>query len=908
MIIESIELEGVRHFRNSVRLDGLRSGLNVIVAPNGTGKSTLVDGLVAALVQSHKTTGQGLADYLRHVAYELTPTITVVAKRGNNRYRIKKAFLKNAFAKLEHEKNGVFSAIADGEDVETWLNEALALQRPGAGKAKLENHGVGALLWSRQSEPSLKDLPTTQAQQFRALIAPGSSTVSAGELAILDAIDRKFEYYWKPKGNAFSTGKDSANIPSLENALQNASRKHKDSQQALADLAELRKTFADASLSQTLRQARRAEQIEQQKKLKHSAEEVRALDYQIKLYEQTAEIASKELTRLSRERDAVNAARDRITILEPERQTAAEQLARTNDDISVLEQALDESRREYQSAQEELRSLWEADRVVTDARDLVRGANVLQDLGVRIEKLENLYADQEQARKNASSVVAPEDDVWTAIQIADRQLNRARLREESESLTVRFTAEQDVDMHVESGSPSGLICCVAGTEAVLKGLGTIVFSAPGVGSWRVSSPSGSAAKLRKDIDDSAASLAALLAPFGNAGIEELQERRASRQAFERKAIEIAAVIDATLGGEAFDDIVAHRENQRAKRDDLLRRYPEWESTDPDADALALQIAPRLTAAKEASTKAAKTVEEQEKKMKRLREGQERLSEDLRHRDSKIQEYRGIVTRAEQAKLFEQIAMAGRQDIQATANLEGARIKRSAIDGDPVGDYDRLNVSIETLSNDVEREGERIAGLRARLESSAGAYEDVASAAAELESATLRLRYETRAANAVRILRERVRKASRALADAVHGPLAASATVFGRRIMGRSDIEVGFQVDEKGLMRLSFSKSAWDGKAVSETMSGGEREQIEVAMRLAMGSLLAKDEPQVVILDDALTFCDPVRLYRILEVLAEVEDQNLQILLTGCDSDRYASMPKGAHRIDLDIALQRSAVA
>jgi len=53
MIIESIELEHVGPFRHKASIGPLRAGINVLAAPNETGKSTFVRAAARALFDKH---------------------------------------------------------------------------------------------------------------------------------------------------------------------------------------------------------------------------------------------------------------------------------------------------------------------------------------------------------------------------------------------------------------------------------------------------------------------------------------------------------------------------------------------------------------------------------------------------------------------------------------------------------------------------------------------------------------------------------------------------------------------------------------------------------------------------------------------------------------------------------------
>jgi uncharacterized protein YhaN len=89
----------------------------------------------------------------------------------------------------------------------------------------------------------------------------------------------------------------------------------------------------------------------------------------------------------------------------------------------------------------------------------------------------------------------------------------------------------------------------------------------------------------------------------------------------------------------------------------------------------------------------------------------------------------------------------------------------------------------------------------------------------------------------------------------------------------------------------------EGSVSVETVSGGEREQIYLATRLALAELLARDERQMVLLDDVLTATDTGRLARVMGVLEEAA-QRLQVLILTCHPERYRGLT-GAHFVDLE---------
>jgi uncharacterized protein YhaN len=79
------------------------------------------------------------------------------------------------------------------------------------------------------------------------------------------------------------------------------------------------------------------------------------------------------------------------------------------------------------------------------------------------------------------------------------------------------------------------------------------------------------------------------------------------------------------------------------------------------------------------------------------------------------------------------------------------------------------------------------------------------------------------------------------------------------------------------------------------LSGGEQEQLYLATRLALAEVLAKNERQMVVLDDVLTATDTGRLARVMTILEE-SAEHLQILILTWHPERYRAL-SGAECFD-----------
>jgi uncharacterized protein YhaN len=115
-------------------------------------------------------------------------------------------------------------------------------------------------------------------------------------------------------------------------------------------------------------------------------------------------------------------------------------------------------------------------------------------------------------------------------------------------------------------------------------------------------------------------------------------------------------------------------------------------------------------------------------------------------------------------------------------------------------------------------------------------------------------------------------------------------------MDRPDGAVKPGVDAMTTSPLKSAARELYGLSVGvDALSTGAREQLATLVRLAIAGLTAADGSGVpVVLDDALAWSDPGRLYAMGGVLAKAGAHSQVILLT-CASDRYAYVP-GAHVI------------
>jgi DNA repair exonuclease SbcCD ATPase subunit len=128
--IRSIKVADWRCFLDGIEVGPFEESLNIIHAPNGTGKSTLFEALRRALLDGHKVTGKDV-EGIRPWGRNLAPKVTVEFIHGGQEYRITKQFLDSPSALLERKENGRYHRLAEGVSADEQTREILTRNPPG---------------------------------------------------------------------------------------------------------------------------------------------------------------------------------------------------------------------------------------------------------------------------------------------------------------------------------------------------------------------------------------------------------------------------------------------------------------------------------------------------------------------------------------------------------------------------------------------------------------------------------------------------------------------------------------------------------------------------------------------------------------------------------------------------------
>ena len=165
MRIRAIRVAECGRFADPVALEGLSGGLDLLVAPNEAGKSTLVKALHLALFTKHSSRS---ADLERLRPYRGgAPLVEIDLEVDGELWRIRKRFLAGRMAEVASLSTG---ALARGADAEARLDQLLG-GRGAAGRS---------LVWLRQGEGMRAEPPDETGEALLRAAITREIAVAAG--------------------------------------------------------------------------------------------------------------------------------------------------------------------------------------------------------------------------------------------------------------------------------------------------------------------------------------------------------------------------------------------------------------------------------------------------------------------------------------------------------------------------------------------------------------------------------------------------------------------------------------------------------------------------------------------------------------------------------------------------------
>ncbi len=903
MILRSIAVQGWRCFANPVSVGPFTEGLNVLHAPNATGKSTLFEAMRLGLLDAHGVSGREVEN-LRPWGRALAPTVTVEFSHGGTEYRVIKRFLDHPSAELERRENESFVRVAESEAADEKIREILTRNPPGRGLSQPKNWGLAQVLWAPQGTLVLGKLSGDLVVDIRTALDAQVSGPGSGPLE--ERIEAAYLRFFTT-GGRYIRGKDAPAVARLHESLPaaiEAQRAAEEQQRVFEDAArrveDLRARRAQArrdaeGLTKSLREARALAEayrglVSDKAQRVDRVKATEAQHSELKQRIETIKTATKELVDV---RQAIAQLRSELPSWVREVEQQAIEAARTKTALEDVRKTRGANEAARQRAERAGRYL-----------DELRRASGFDDRLRRIAEASETLA---QYKLERSRLVAPDAKMLRAIRKAMKDHDDAQVRLEAALITLEIVPESTGALFVVDGEDPGERSLSAGVPVQVKGSPEVVVDLPGIARLRARGPAGSIAEIRIEREKAERKLKTLTEAFGTTDLEALDALQDKATQLDERLSAAQTQIDTLVAGETVEQIETERATLAAVISGIVADYPDWHDAAPDAEALraladadkrvflaALDTAEAARDAAQSALNAASQqrgmvemrIEEADRRERSLGAKLAELTNDGKSEGERENELKGISLAWEAAR----------------AGLEQITAKLGEFGDDPGIAVTTLEKQLQAADDTATKALEQEKSEEGRLMHAAaqGPYSALARAEEEVARLKREIASEELRLAAIRLLRTTVEESRNAALAAVAAPVEAAATRTLQRIAGNrlGRVQLGEAFEPTQMMPGSA-----DVPVSIENMSGGESEQIYLATRLALADVLAKGERQLVVLDDVLVATDAGRLARVMRILEEAA-QRLQVLILTCHPERYRGMD-GAHFLDLERILSAS---
>jgi DNA repair exonuclease SbcCD ATPase subunit len=874
---------------------------NLIGGPNESGKSTLAEAAHRALFLRAKTGGQLQKDMVstRHLG---TPEVVLIFEAAGCQWELEKRFSgPSGSTRL----SAVGGATLRDDEAESRLSELLRSETAtGRGAA-----GQLPLLWSHLWvwQGTAVDDPSTHATRHRDTLVQrlqkdGFAAVmqSANDQRVAERIAAEYGELFTGTGRPKAGSRPELARQQLEEAeaaLQKATDTAARLEQAVQDHARADREIAEADtalpelrekLAQTETALARVAELRRE-------EETRLL---------AVESAAARLEQISRD--------DRqIRDLSRQAEIADQTLLPAEKAVADLVAAEQSARAESGSAQSALREAAEAVRQARIRHDLAAAvaaafekAESHQRLAARAAEAETVRAEIAQLRASLASLPDLSAKDLAQLRKLDREASQAAAALEAMATGIELLSASDsVTLDGAALAPGESRILTADGELAI-GDGTRLRIRPGGGASLTDS--------RRRSESAHGALAAALDSLALRDLDHAAASLEQRQSIEQRIAQADTRWNA-LGGEALTPELATATAELEAANAEVTRRREFLAGDaalsqPDSLAAARRD---LAIAQEALTAA----EKNETAARRL---DERLRTRLDEAGGTLQRQKDELTTARQARrdletkirLLEDAhgdsatrgqAMAeAREESQRAGELLAAT-RRALAELEPdllAADRDRFTRAIsQQESRRREAENQRlIARDRLTLDGSSDPDADLSHAHARREATRDIHATELRRARAIERLHHLFSSSREAIDRSLVQPLADRIVGYLQCLFGPGT-EVRVNLSDSGIEGIELVRP---GEPVFHfsTLSGGAREQVAAATRLAMAEILAADHDGClpILFDDAFAYTDPERVQSLQRMLNLAALRGLQVFVLTCAPADYAAF--GAKTISL----------
>ena len=893
MILKRILVANWRSLLDEVEVGPFTEGLNVIHAPNGTGKSSLFEAMRRGLFDAHHVTGGEIAA-IQPWGRELTPSVTIDFIEGENTWRVEKSFFGKS-AKLSRLEGNTFKPVADGREADERIREILSAEAPGKGLSKQEHWGLAQILWAPQGKLHLDKISGNAAESLKAALGIQVSGESGSHIE--DQIKERYLEFFTKTGS-YKKGKNAAPVVSLQEEKDRLAEQLVALREKHQSFEQTGHTVEDAR-QRRLQARREADALrETVTKTRTNAEAYTKLKTELTNKRETQSLTKEKCDNLTARQKQILETREQITQLTQSHKTLASKLDELKREESLAKEALSSKRTARETARAKRKSVADQQKLIETAREFLGQSESLESLKKRIAQISELQEQQSKAKERLNSILAPAPEVIRDLRKWINKNEQAIAALKTSQIHLEITPVYAIE--VTNATDQSSTSVDAGKTVEFSGDDWVDLSVAGFGSIRASGPEGTSEEHRVALNKANKQIEKLAQPFGTNDPEKLQLLRDQADQLDREITARKERIEDLLNENDWDALKIEQTELDARISETIKSYPEWNEKPPvlsdlqsDYEAFSQKVEEEITAAEDAFDQAQSKQIAADKAVTDTTAEVKLVQGKLDSANSQLKELSSDGLTDEARKKATDEALMTWQAAKTAAQQAEEALKQ--FPDDPNKELDKLEKQLTALE-DIEskaRDDEKTAEGQLQTLAAEGTYsklvtaeEDLAALESSIDQASIRM-------DAIRLLHETVSTCKSRILASVSAPVERSATRMLSRIVGPRLGQLKLTSD---FVPTTVSPEIAAEPVPLHNLSGGEQEQLYLVARLALAEVLAKHQRQLVVLDDVLNATDPGRLARLLTLLEEVSDR-LQIIILTCHPERYRAL-EGAEFFEL----------
>lgn len=890
MNVKSIRLENWKKFTEPVEIQ-LKDGLNVLYGRNETGKSTLIDSIITTLYSKH-TSGSGKIKSLKPWGTSLNPRSTIIFQKNGQNYRITKGFQEKKSI-LEKEEDGTWRKIAEGDKADQELIELVGGQLSPRGDTKPELWGLGQTLWMVQGQPIISDdLNDETLSSLQSMV--GATIESEKEKEVLAEIRSRFLDKFTEKKKTLKKGSQLAQVQEEITLLKEELSESKKIQTRKDDL--IRK-IEDNEFLLNRNKKNLKDATEERDKIAEEVKEAHQHKTNREKVEHEVEGIDTKYKSLDAKIKDINQSEEEITKLNAENEQIKQQIGPLDVELSELNKKIENKLSDLEAANKTIDQTNTEKSIVGIAHTNVMDEQTLESMKERFNEISELYDTFDTAQNDYNKIIAPTATQMKKIEQINQKIHDTKTSLKAMGLTVNAQPQVQISGEISRDSEVDSFELNANENLSWTANQSLKIRIDDVGEFEVKSGSQDVKVMKEELEEMQSDYQELVAPFGTEKLDDLKGLLITKESKEKEVKRIKADLkkksDKPLD-KLQKEIIEFENKIKLKWTKIPDDSPYKDCEDKDKSIVRDELSGKIVQLEDeikdqtlirknldneikADRALAKELDQKINNLKTDSHGKKQRIEVIKQRFESLTD--DGFTSQEREKELNQLSF----DLdKKTRALQVYQDEIEEKENRPLGLFDGLKNKVQRLEEDIKNQEIKRAGSERELKLLIGQSTDTNVIEEKLEQLQTREKELQTEAEALKLLFQLTTFYRENTIGELSEPIRKQVTDDLEKLLGpKYSLNFGKEMKPDTIQANGEDASL-------DLLSFGTQEQVWCLFRLALGSILSRDEQQLVVLDDPLVNTDPVRMHHALEILQE-NAKNMQIIVVTCDVDKYNSL-------------------